>query len=705
MGKSGKRGTVNCKKLMDGPAVVAFPLWILCAFAILTITKLWLVSGQSITAIGFAGHDDRLFLNLASELLHGRWLGPYNNLTLAKGPFYPLWIATAFILGVPLLLSQHLLYITACTILVIALRPLLPRPAILLLVYAILLFNPISYTDGVMTRVIREGIYPALTILLVAGAIGLLARHDHPLKILLAWSIGIGFALSALWLTREEGIWIVPAILFVVGFTAIKIWQKKMFDLRRLAILCVLPVAIWIVTMGIVAGINKACYGVFTTVDSRSHDFLAAYGSLSRVKHAHWQPYILVPKETRERIYHVSPAFAELRPYLEGESGKKWSSASCKALSICDDIGGGWFMWALRDAVAAAGHYTSGASAANYYRRMAAEINAACAKNSLDCGAMRASLMPPWHGEYAWPLVKAIVRAAVFLVRFEGFSAHPSLSTGWEDSLILFRDLTGGRLSPTSPPNQIQFNGWAVAVRADSVINVSVRNADGSLADASIRLDASPDVYSYFLAHGKVLPHVRESRFDIITSCTERCYLYLKARDRLMARIPIDGSIRSLQTPDLYFQLDYFGPRKNTLVPMQSKLNDVKIEILNRVGSAYQIVIPILIAFGLLAYASSTVHIFRRGIDSGLWVVNTSLLIAIFMRVLIFSMVHVTSFLGINTMYLSPAYPLLLTFVVLAMSDCWNSIFKPGVGYYVQQKRHIKKRKAKNLKGKKLHRR
>ena len=102
---------------------------------------------------------------------------------------------------------------------------------------------------------------------------------------------------------------------------------------------------------------------------------------------------------------------------------------------------------------------------------------------------------------------------------------------------------------------------------------------------------------------------------------------------------------------------------------MQSKLNDVKVEILNRVGSVYQIVIPLLVVFGLVAYISRTAHILRKGIDSRLWIINTSLLIAIFMRVLIFSMVHVTSFLGINTMYLSPAYPLLLTFVLLVVID------------------------------------
>ena len=94
--------------------------------------------------------------------------------------------------------------------------------------------------------------------------------------------------------------------------------------------------------------------------------------------------------------------------------GKGWSVHGCKALSVCDDIAGGWFMWALRDAVAAAGHYASGPSAADYYRRLAREINAACADHNLDCEPERASLMPSWRGEYARPLSNTIVRAAIF---------------------------------------------------------------------------------------------------------------------------------------------------------------------------------------------------------------------------------------------------------------------------------------------------
>ncbi len=343
--------------------------------------------------------DDHTFLNLAHSLARGRWLGDYNQFTLIKGPFYSMWVAMIYRLGMPLLLAQQLFYIAACLVFIFSLRPLLLKPSFLFLIWGILLFNPMSYTDHAATRAIREGIYPALTIFIVAGAIGVVTRYNRPIRAVVAWSILFGAALSAFWLTREEGIWILPFIFIIIGFTSVRIWQRKPMDWRRLFLACILPFIILMSAIGVVAGINKIHYGVFTTVEFKSKDFLSAYGALSRVKHAHFLPYVTVPKETREHIYIVSPAFAELKPFLEGAVGKAWIANSRCEGGECADIGGGWFMWALRDAASAAGYHSKDAlTAAHFYHRIAREINAACKDQRLDCEAERASLITPLEG-------------------------------------------------------------------------------------------------------------------------------------------------------------------------------------------------------------------------------------------------------------------------------------------------------------------
>src|SRR5574337_1244126 len=108
---------------------------ILLAAILVTLLKLLLVTGQGLTAM-YLPHDDLLFLLHARDLEAFKWLGSYNNLTLAKGMFYPLWIAVVQAVGLPLLIAQHVLYIFACAVTVRALRPRLQNSIARLLLYA-----------------------------------------------------------------------------------------------------------------------------------------------------------------------------------------------------------------------------------------------------------------------------------------------------------------------------------------------------------------------------------------------------------------------------------------------------------------------------------------------------------------------------------------------------------------------------------------
>src|SRR5213082_1227055 len=82
--------------------------------------KLWLVAAQPVVAHANASFDDRLFLALAEQILKGNWLGPYSQFTLMKGPMYSLFIAGTYLIGLPLPLAQHLLYLLGCALLVVA---------------------------------------------------------------------------------------------------------------------------------------------------------------------------------------------------------------------------------------------------------------------------------------------------------------------------------------------------------------------------------------------------------------------------------------------------------------------------------------------------------------------------------------------------------------------------------------------------------
>lgn len=363
----------------------------------LTIFKCWLVWGLRIRVESGQSFDDALYIRFASTLINGEWLGTYNNLTLAKMPGYPLWLAFNHFLGLPLLFTQHLLYVLAGLVFIFPLRKIVTSRTILLVLYTIYLFNP-----AIETRVMREGIYPALTVLVFAALIGFHVYRDKLWQFSL-WSIFLGLALSALWLTREEGIVIIPSVLLMMSYILFQFYQtaKLSHYFFKRVIFFIFPFTLLLANIHLISAINKNYYGVHTLTEISAKPFVSAYGALSRVKHQKWKRYLPVPEEVRQKIYAVSPAFKELESLLEGDVGKIWVPLTCAFYpDTCPDIGGVWFMWALREAVSHAGYYQSATKAKEYYHRLATEVNLACDQGKLDCLSPRETLVSPYHPEY-----------------------------------------------------------------------------------------------------------------------------------------------------------------------------------------------------------------------------------------------------------------------------------------------------------------
>jgi hypothetical protein len=290
-------------------------------------------------------------------------------------------------------------------------------------------------------------------------------RHEQSWR-LWAWAFFSGITLSLFWLTREEGIWLMPSILLIVSYTLFQLYRtlklSKTFFTRSL--IFSIPFVILFVSLQGVSLLNKIYYDVYATVEVKAPDFLAAYGALTRVKHPHPFRYLPVPKGTRQAIYQVSPAFRELEPFLEGQLTDIFGGQQSHGCSVypetCGDIAGGWFMWAFREAVSWAGYYNPlnytgtgvpGQESRQYYQRLAKEINQACDKGLLTCLPERATLLPPLYKEDLSLLIETAWHGWQNLLSSVG-PRHPLLgglhSAGTEEQLLLFRDLTREHLAP-----------------------------------------------------------------------------------------------------------------------------------------------------------------------------------------------------------------------------------------------------------------
>ena len=427
------------------------------ALILILLLSLWVRGAFPILAIGDAGHDDLLFIRMAASIGAGNWLGDYNNLTHAKGAAYPLFLLANHLTGLPVKFSEHLLYLLAALFLSTAIGKLYSNRWATFASLVLLAFIPTAWNPESGGRIVREGLYVSLSLFLIAFATHcyVLSRSvsvAQELREKRLFLVLLGFTAGVYWLTREEGIWLLPSLII---FCLYWFWSRRPLwrDWRGTALFVALPLLPALIIIGTVNSLNYYHYGVFRNNDFRSADFQAAYGALSRVKQDQWQRYVVFPKDARERAYGFSPAVKELQPYFEGAAGEFWRHAGCTQTGIkpCPEILSGWFMWALRNAVADAGYYRHAEAASSFYRRLAAEVNSACDQHPGECMPDRQSMIPPWRGHFLIDTGHASWDVFRKLVTLGGAPVGVGASSGKPEHRALFAMVTNGPLASPDP--------------------------------------------------------------------------------------------------------------------------------------------------------------------------------------------------------------------------------------------------------------
>lgn len=386
----------------------------------LILLRLWLVEVYELMAT-WTPHDDYLFIRLAKNLLSGEWLGPYNQVTLIKGPVYPLFIAASHLAGIPLLLSQQLLFSLACVIAISALRPLSANRYLLMACFALLLFNPFLYNYPVPGRAFREGFSISLVLIVFATLLGSITRLNCSLKRTISWAVGFGLTFTLLWHTREEGIWLLPSVaLAAVILLLIDRVNQDVTLLRRILVI-VIPSAIFCVVSLCLAFLNYANYGEFIVNELKTEEFTAAYGGLMNIRPAKFVRFVPVGKSVMKDAFAASPAFKELEPYFaKHEQGAHMMPS--------------FYIWSLREMAREAGYTKNLTETLHFYGRIGDELAQACRDGRLDCLDRAPSLQPPWNSSYNRLIVPVFVEIFIQAVGFTRFHAEPEKFEKWKSN-------------------------------------------------------------------------------------------------------------------------------------------------------------------------------------------------------------------------------------------------------------------------------
>lgn len=473
--------------------------------------------------------DDTLFMELGRQIAAGHWLGEYDGRTLLKGPGYPLFLAGVSLSGLSLGVMQGLFHILAC----LAMAAVFWRPLrswiLAVVIFALLLWHPEVLNQE---RVLRDVFYTDLVLLLLASLFYGLFLVQRLWAVAL-WAVLSGLLLGWAWLTREEGVWLFPALVLLYGAALVKL------PLSRVLVSFFLMMILFAGVLGGFRYGNWVHYNTWVGVDTKEASFKEVVSLLQGVKVGEPVPYVPVSAVVREKLYTVSPTLASVRDYLE-PGRARWQSGCAHYPQSCGDIAAGWFPFALRGTAAYYGHHESPAKAAAFYGAIIKEVEAACRAEVLECGSSVLTQVPPMTREQ-WLAIPGI-----FWQGLGQIVAGVSGEVGKRASRGVPAQIESAREFLNQPPirgtepvlDKLTISGLYYDSKTPGAwFKAGVTNAMGQQEPQIITRFASPELRQRYG------PEASQQRFVLQTDCTVVCIFKFSAADGSVYTIGLDKLI------------------------------------------------------------------------------------------------------------------------------------------------------------------
>ncbi len=405
------------------------PAMFLAVAVFATAVRLFMCAGMFVQFSSAAIYDDILQVQKAFSSVSGQWLGEFGPMTLVKGVGYPLLTAFFSAIHIPYIFAYHLLYTLACLLFVYAVSPVVKNNFLRLLLYVFLLFNPIAFS-GQITRFYRDIGYYSVAFIAISAALGLMLRAQDG-KGVKFFAVFTGASLAFACMFREDSQWLmVYTVACVLVFGAVRIMLLKKQGFKKAAMAASAVAVAFALCMGAVSLVNFVHYGVFTADDYNTGPFAAAYGAISRLNNEFDDPSVTIYKAQRLQLYELSPAFAELKEQLDGESLRFQGFLEAQG-----EYKTGYFSFFMRYMVADIGYYTTAQAANEYYTRLADEVNALCDSGAVAAGPKRSGVVARFYPWMAGPIAKITVEEIFSVLHGTGLSQYAGPAS--EDDVYL----------------------------------------------------------------------------------------------------------------------------------------------------------------------------------------------------------------------------------------------------------------------------
>ncbi len=643
------------------------------------LLKQFLVYNLPIMAVPKGIHDDWIMVHLAETLRNGQWLGEYNDLTLTKGMFFPLYLAVCNFLHLSYLNVTALCYTVSCMLFVYGLRPLLKKAWAMGLLYLALLWNPISYSVQAFQRVYRNSISYIQVLLIFGGFLAMYLRRKEPLKRQIIWMLAAVFGTVSFFYTREDAIWVVPFLLVFLAVylgSIFGLWRKsKEKGYIGKGILVLVPfLCLWLAGQ-LIAAQNEKYYGIHTTNELQDSGFAEMYKSMMAVKPNEDIPGVTLTREKIARMCDACPTLKELEPYFQS-SREYWAGPEGDADTW--EVRDGWVFWIVRTALAQAGYYENGAMANDICLQIRDELEWAMDQGILERQAtMPSTYMSPWRKGYLGDLFGALGKAVAYTATYDEMETLVYLYSEPDENggNLLFERITGDK-TVWHESNMIEMAGWYVAYEGMEGVTLQAETSDGAVLGA-VEFSDSGDIASYLKGQGRNVSGAEKCRFYLklyVEDKTQPVYLNAYRDGKRLDTYELGSSVDGFESENSRLNLDWYWdvPERHGLLADIS----YKGAVLNGIRQVYRYSGGVLAALGFVGWLVISAWLLRGKKLLDEWLVLSSLLFSYLVLLGGISYSEISGWNAILYWYLSGAYPVMTGFEILALTFSGRGIVK-----------------------------
>ncbi len=657
------------KKLKKANKRTVF-LFVLIAIILL---KQVIISNLPIYVLAYAKQDDALMVEMAKNILEGKWLGEYNELTLTKGVMFPLFLCIANILGINYISFQTLFHSIACLIFIYGIKDLIKSKKWLIAIFTILVFNPLSFATDTLSRVYRNGITISQVLIIFGSYIGLyMNRKNKKQSIIYSVLAGIGFAF--LYHTREDAIWILPFIITVTGILIgllIKEEKKEIFKNHKLLLfIYLLPfIIIYIITM-LISFINYQYYGIFTYNELNKSNFTKCMKTMYSIKPNEEYYRVSFTDEKIERMCEVSSTLNSVKEdllntkhlyagYGNGENG--------------DQTEDGWFFWVLRETVSKNGYYENSQKAEEFYKKVTEELKQGLKEGNFEKQlTMPSSLMPPWRKGKFSQLINAFGKEIKFISTYENVEVEikNSVIANNYDILDDFENIANNK--PILEKINVRVLGWYANLKEEN-LNYSLQNQNGDIIFKFSDLNYREDIKT-FLKSTYNLERNGNSSFDVTIQKSKNDKIYFVAEK--------EGKIYSKEelTKKSFIQNDDYVMSIDNITFYQEKEEKANIQanLLNSITNIYKFLGVIIFIISIIIFIYFIIKMIlefkvKKYTNVNIVLILSGIVLSLIVLLLGVAYNEISSCDSINYMYLSGTYPLMLIFKWIAIANFFEN--------------------------------